>query len=275
MNVYDLGDLAHVTVAFTTSAGVATDPTAVNFKYRLADDVAWTTLVYGVDAALVKSSVGNYYVDVNCDAVGMARYRWWSTGTGQAAVEDSFLVYDSTSLVVSLAEAKQHLRIDSTDTSHDAHLPGLILAAQTVCENFLGRYLLTGTRVKRLDSFDEEILLPQPLSSVTSIAYLDTADASQTLAATVYDVDASDETKPCARVELAYGQSWPTTLDEKETITITYVCGWASAASVPEPIRQAVLLEMEDLYEGPENGASKQLNSAVESLLYNYRWMTP
>ncbi len=268
MNAYDKGDLAHVTVAFTTSAGVATDPTALTFAYKLADDTVWTTLTYGVDGALAKDSVGNYHVDVNCDYVGVARYRWASTGTGQAAVEDSFLVYDSTSLALSLAEAKQHLRIDSTDTTHDGHIPGLIRAAMSICENYLNRYLLTGTRVKRLDSFPDEILLPQPLSSVTSITYLDTADASQTLTATVYDVDASDAEKPCGRVQLAYGQSWPTTLDEKECVTVTFVCGWASTADIPTPIVEGLKLAIQALYDGQRD------NFEVSEMLWSpYRWV--
>ena len=278
MNVYDLGDLAHVTVAFTTSAGVATDPTIVNFKYRLADDTTWTTLVYGTDIALIKDSVGNYHVDINCDAVGVARYRWWSTGTGQAAVEDSFLVYDSSSLVVSLIEAKQHLRIDSTDTSHDAHIPSLILAAQVVCENFLERYLLTGTRYKYLDSFPDELLLPAPLTSITSIKYYDTANAQQTLAATYYALDVENANKPCQRVRLAYGYTWPSIYDRPDAIEVKYICGWTSSASVPEPIRQAVLLACEHLYEGPQEGSyagsATRILEAAETLMYPYRWMS-
>ena len=71
MNAYDLGTLAHMTGAFTNSAGVAQDPSALSFSYKLANDVAWTTLIYGTDTALAKDSTGNYSVDVNCDAVGI------------------------------------------------------------------------------------------------------------------------------------------------------------------------------------------------------------
>lgn len=43
-------------------------------------------------------------------------------------------------LVVTVDDAKEHLRID--DDAEDAYLPGLILAAQGVVENELGRSLI-------------------------------------------------------------------------------------------------------------------------------------
>lgn len=91
MATYDYGDLVHCRGVFTTSAGVATDPTAVLFDYKTPAGVK-TTLTYGVDASLVKSATGDYYVDVNANAAGTWYYRFYSTGTGQSASEDSFCV---------------------------------------------------------------------------------------------------------------------------------------------------------------------------------------
>lgn len=89
MNKYTSGDLVRCLAAFATTAGVAIDPTAVKFAYRNPAGIT-TVLTYPTDAALVKDSVGNYHVDVNINAAGVWRYRFYSTGTGQAADEGEF-----------------------------------------------------------------------------------------------------------------------------------------------------------------------------------------
>ena len=88
---YDIGDLARVTAAFTDGAtGAAIDPTAVELTYKDPSGIL-TTLVYGV-GAISKDSVGNYHADINVTLAGTWTYRWFSTGTGQAASEGLFLV---------------------------------------------------------------------------------------------------------------------------------------------------------------------------------------
>lgn len=91
MNAYDNGDLVRCTGTWTDAAGTAQDPTAVLFKYKTPAGVT-TMLTYGVDVALVKQATGIYYVDVNANAAGVWKYRFYSTGTGQAAAEASFRV---------------------------------------------------------------------------------------------------------------------------------------------------------------------------------------
>jgi len=94
MASYDVGDVVRCTGTFTTAAGVATDPTAVNFKVRTPAGTV-TTYVYGTDAELVKASTGVYTVDVPLTTTGTWAYRFYSTGTGQAAAEATFWVEQS------------------------------------------------------------------------------------------------------------------------------------------------------------------------------------
>lgn len=90
---YHVGDLVRTTYVWTNAAGAAVDPTAVFVQYRDPSGNV-TTLEYGVDAALVKDSTGNYHVDINGDEAGKWLYQGYSTGTGQAASPtDSFTVY--------------------------------------------------------------------------------------------------------------------------------------------------------------------------------------
>ncbi len=51
-----------------------------------------TTYVYLTDNELVKDSTGKYHVDINANAAGTWYYRFFSTGTGQAAEERQFEV---------------------------------------------------------------------------------------------------------------------------------------------------------------------------------------
>lgn len=68
------------------------DPTTVTVKFRSPSGTV-TSYVYGTDAALVKASTGDYYIDFTPDESGRWRYRWITTGTNKAiAFERSFLV---------------------------------------------------------------------------------------------------------------------------------------------------------------------------------------
>lgn len=93
-NSYDLGDLVRISGVFKDAAGEAIDPTSVSFRLRDPAGTV-TTYVYGVAAELVKDSTGNYHIDVGASASGTWRYRWQSTGTGQAAEEGAFVVEPS------------------------------------------------------------------------------------------------------------------------------------------------------------------------------------
>jgi hypothetical protein len=91
MNSYDVGDLVRVTATFTNAAGTVADPAAVTARYRSPSGTT-TTLTYGVDAELVKESTGVYHVDISASESGTWSYRFASTGSGQAANEESFFV---------------------------------------------------------------------------------------------------------------------------------------------------------------------------------------
>lgn len=88
----NIGDVRRVSVAFTTTAGVATDPTAVLLYYKKPRS-AYITLTYGVDAAVIKDSVGNYHCDLALDTAGLWRYEWQGTGALVANEGGQFRVF--------------------------------------------------------------------------------------------------------------------------------------------------------------------------------------
>ena len=159
-------------------------------------------------------------------------------------------VADSTSAEpVSLEEVKEHLRIDPDDTGDDGYLMTLIQAAREFAEEVQNRTYLSRTRTLVMDSFPagDTIVMPYaPLSSVTSIAYTDTAGSSQTMSSSDYVVDATHEP---GRITLAHGATWPSTLSQANTVTITYVAGHGTAEDVPERVKLCLKMLVAHWYE--------------------------
>jgi hypothetical protein len=91
MDSYAVGNLVRVSVAFADSTDAAVDPSVVKVQVRTPAGTI-STKTYGTDAAVKRASVGHYYLDVDASSPGEWMYRWYSTGTGQAAAEGVFTV---------------------------------------------------------------------------------------------------------------------------------------------------------------------------------------
>lgn len=137
---------------------------------------------------------------------------------------------------VTLAEAKEYALIDHDE--QDTIVTNLITAATDSFERQIQRRCITQTWAEYFDEFPDVFRpLWSPLSSVTSIGYTDGSGDAQTLAASNYVLDAKSEP---GRIAKAYGATWPTTYDEVNVVTLTYVCGYGAAADVPEPVKTAI-----------------------------------
>ena len=186
---------------------------------------------------------------------------------------------------VSLAEAKTHCRVDSTDD--DGLLAGYLLAARQHAEQYTRRAFLSQTWRLTLDDdwpqavnrcttyVRDRVVLPRPPAiSVTSVQYIDTAGATQTLAVDQYKLVLLDTGE--AAIDPAYGVTWPAVRRESAAITVTFVCGYGvNPGDLPEPIRQAMLLLIGHWYENREavnvGNIVSALPFAVEALLGPYR----
>lgn len=147
---------------------------------------------------------------------------------------------------LSAAEAKARLGIGSelSDTVVDALIKG---ARQSIdgAEGWLGRALVTQTWDLILDAFPaDEIPLPlPPVQSVTSITYLDAAGSSQTVDPADYELVKGAP----ARVRPDYDASWPSARGCRGEVTVRFVAGYGAAEDVPEPIRNAIALQVAHL----------------------------
>ena len=91
---FDLGDVVRVIGTWTDADDVAVDPAAVFFQIKDPGRNV-TSYEYGVDAEVVKSDSGIYYVDVDGDKARKWFVRLYSTGSGKAAEESDFDIVKS------------------------------------------------------------------------------------------------------------------------------------------------------------------------------------
>lgn len=168
---------------------------------------------------------------------------------------------------VTTAEAKAWLRQDHA--ADDTMIEELVKSARQLVEQETGLALITQTWRLTLDDFPEwEIELPRsPLASVSSITYVDSAGATQTLDAAEYE---SDETVRPGIVQPSYGNTWPAARCQAKSVQITFVAGYGAASAVPAPLKQAVKALAGFLY---ENGGALPANlpEFVKALVTPFR----
>ncbi len=160
---------------------------------------------------------------------------------------------DPTVEPVTVQEAKRNSDVD--DDARDADFSRWIVEARKKVERDSRRALVNQTHVLKLDEFPnaDYIVLPfPPLSSVTSIQYVDTAGTTQTFSSGSYTVDTN---RTPGIVHLNYNESWPAIQGIFNSVVVTYVAGYGStAADVPESAKAAILLLVKQRYEFPDSG---------------------
>lgn len=152
---------------------------------------------------------------------------------------------------VTTAEVKAAARID--DSNLDSQISILISAFRQQAEHKQERRLITQTVELVLDEFpasnEINLILPDA-QSVTSVKYLDTAGAEQTLSTGIYALDV-DSTP--SRLLLKYDQEWPYTQDVPNSVRIRYVVGYGAASTdVPNNTRQWIIAQVCAALDGKE-----------------------
>jgi uncharacterized phiE125 gp8 family phage protein len=167
---------------------------------------------------------------------------------------------------VSLATARLHLRLDTLGSppTHpdDALVTALITVAREAVENFTELTVAVNTFQVKLDSFENLAidLGTYPVNSITSITYVDTNGATQTIPSADYVLDTFS--KP-AQIVLAYDKQWPPVRNQPNAVTVTFQAGFTGNTSpvtnvMPKALIQAMLLTITDLYENRGAIGSKQ-----------------
>lgn len=173
--------------------------------------------------------------------------------------------------VVSLTEAKQHLRVDHDD--EDGLIEGYIAAATAHIDgpaSYLGRCIGSQTLKLYTEAFPScrlPFVLPgRPVKEVSSVEYQDASGAQQTLDGSRYK--ASEH-----RLFPSYGGDWPTARCDIDAICITYIAGYDA---VPTSIKSAILLIVGDLHRFRDTVAPSQVTTipmspTVQNLLWPFQ----
>lgn len=153
-----------------------------------------------------------------------------------------------------VADLRAHLKVD--DGEEQFLLDAWLTAARQQVEIYTGVALLTQTWLLQLDGFpaDDFVTLPRaPVQSIASVQYVDQAGTTQTMSAGDYRLVAPED--PVGgehRLVLGYGKSWPSTRSDINSVSISFIAGFADRKSVPPALLAAILLIAGDLYENRE-----------------------
>jgi uncharacterized phiE125 gp8 family phage protein len=175
-----------------------------------------------------------------------------------------------------VTQAEAQLWCKQDDDTDDAIFDSLIIGARRWVENWTGRALIDQTWTQIIDwRFPRIITLPYPpLSSITSLAYTDSAGDSQTLTEDTDFIASTNQVKPI--LYEAWTKSWPSVRPIREAITVTYVAGYgAAAANVPDDfkiaMRQLILYWYDNRSPVAIGTISKELELVLKSILSPYK----
>lgn len=180
---------------------------------------------------------------------------------------------------VTTAEAKTHLRVDTTDD--DTYIDTLVKSARMWVERTNGIALVTQTWDGAIDEFpggDGAIVIPKyPLVSVSSVTYHDDDLSTSTVFSSAsYQVDTL---KRPPRIVLKDGVIWPAdSLRHSSGVVVRFVAGYGAASAVPEDIKHAIKLLVGQMYSHREPEVTgtivTPIQFAVDALLAPYRLWT-
>lgn len=186
----------------------------------------------------------------------------------------SVIVITPPAAIVTLAEAKRHLRVDADDTSENEYIESLIAVAQGDIDGPLTWFKRSiGVQVLEVTAraWACGIVLPgPPVVEVVSVSYFGIAGAPQTLDPAGYMLD-------CGKIlALAPGAAWPSLAARSDAIRVRYRAGYpdeSGKSTVPPPIRHAVLLMVGRLYaqRGGDLPSSLKEDPTCERLLQSFR----
>jgi uncharacterized phiE125 gp8 family phage protein len=176
---------------------------------------------------------------------------------------------------VTVAEAKQHLRIDAAFTEDDDYIQSLIVAARMHVETVVDRTLMRTQYEMRLDYFPAwDLPLPRPplMADAVTLTYVP-GDGQSPVSFTNFRTDR--QATP-ATLRPQWNSTWPNSRGAENDIVITWWAGFGTTgAAVPVPARHAILMILSHWYrvrESVTDGRMSPVPMAVELLLGTVNW---
>lgn len=152
---------------------------------------------------------------------------------------------------VSLAEAKKHLRVDSS--IDDTLIGDKIQAAREWVEDYTGLILTPRRVTESVSSLVGHTRLrawPIDPAQPVEVAYRDALGVDQTIASAII--------RAASRPAVLYppvGVGWPINRAAGSAAVVTFSAGFPTPASIPQKLKQAMLVMLTAFYEDREGGA--------------------
>ena len=158
-------------------------------------------------------------------------------------------------LPVSVEDVKAQSRIDLN--IEDDVIGRQIGTAVEMLEATTRRRIITQTWDMKWDRFPSSgevmTLTYPPISSVTSVKYVDSNGDEQTWAATKYETSLpTGDYAKCGRLQPVFGEVWPTTRSTLDAVVVRVVAGYGDPGDVPEGLTTGMLLFIGNLFENRE-----------------------
>ena len=184
-----------------------------------------------------------------------------------------------TNELITTAEAKTHLRIDSSFTDDDTYIDGLIVAAREIVEAHTRKKWAQAEYDYWLDEFPaSDILAIQDVGYIRTIAvqYYDPTGVLQTFSTGNYNLQGST-TPP--RLWLKDNASWPETRTDGPGVQISITVGYTyvTGNATPAPIIAAMKLIIGHLYENRQDVVDRiqyTMPQGAAYLIQSYRDLT-
>lgn len=165
----------------------------------------------------------------------------------------SELVTPPDSLIVDVARVRSKVLRVANDGAEDTHIEDLIGAATAMAEEHTGRALMPQTWRLILSGFPSgKIVLPRPpLVEITSFTYIDSDGTEQSLVASPaqYEVSPSGFYAK-ASISPVAGESWPSTQEREDAVTIEFEAGFSDTRVPPCPlIIRGIELAVGEMYD--------------------------
>lgn len=172
---------------------------------------------------------------------------------------------------LTLAEARQHLRIPAEVTDEDPLIQALIQAVRQFAEGQTSRFLVTQRVLATADCFSPCMTIDRAgVQSITAIRYLDLAGVWQTVPTTDWVADPVDP----VRITPRFGRIWPVPMPQIASVQIEFMAGYGPASAVPEGIKSWMKMRLASLYENREEAAIMHRGS-IQPLPYVDRLLDP
>lgn len=268
-----VGDSVHLENSFYVGTTL-TDPTAISLAIT---NPSGTTATYTYAASeITRSSTGVYYRNHTATEDGVWEFTWTATGTVADISSGSFTVWlvsvDDID-VLTLAEAKQAVGLEQSNTSHDDYLRSLITAVSGQLDQLCGPVRNRTVTDETHDGGGTFIRLRRrPVYSITTVAEYTgtssttlTAETNASKTAANYLHDGTPATIHSGTIIRRTSNSDGTFADGRRNIVVTYVAGRAANTEVvPAKFKQAASMMLRNIWTAEQASGTETFGAFPE-----------